>query len=110
MKPKCEESLSNFAFNCNLRHYTKAGTLTLPPDSELNAVMEEAAVKPVSVPIPEVRRCSCSFTPGTPWFSQLTPRLLSGTLRHSQALSGTLRHSQALSGTFRALQLLETKT
>ena len=24
MKPKCEESLSNFAFNLNLRHYTPA--------------------------------------------------------------------------------------
>ena len=24
MKPKCEESLSNFAFNCNLRHYNLA--------------------------------------------------------------------------------------
>ena len=23
MKPKCEESLSSFAFNCNLRHYNK---------------------------------------------------------------------------------------
>jgi len=24
LKPKCEESLSNFAFNLNLRHYTPA--------------------------------------------------------------------------------------
>jgi len=22
LKPKCEESLSSFAFNCNLRHYS----------------------------------------------------------------------------------------
>ena len=26
MKPKCEESLSNLAFNCNLRHYSEAIT------------------------------------------------------------------------------------
>jgi len=26
LKPKCEESLSNFAFDCDLRHYTEAYT------------------------------------------------------------------------------------
>jgi len=25
LKPNCEESLSNFAFKCNLRHYSKSG-------------------------------------------------------------------------------------
>jgi len=28
LKPKCDESLSNFAFNCNLRHYTVAWLLS----------------------------------------------------------------------------------
>ena len=37
----------------------------------------------------------CSLTPGTPWFSQLTPRLLSGTFRDFQRLK--LKHDELLS-------------
>ena len=37
----------------------------------------------------------CSFTPGTPWFSQLTPRLLSGTFRDFQRLK--LQYDELLS-------------
>ena len=37
MKPKCEESLSNLAFNCNLRHYTE--------DREEHAELHSAAMK-----------------------------------------------------------------
>ena len=37
----------------------------------------------------------CRLTPGTPWFSQSTPRLLSGTFRDFQLL--TLKHDNLLS-------------
>ena len=36
----------------------------------------------------------CTLTPGTPWFLQLTPRLLSGTFRDFRGLSGTFRDFQ----------------
>jgi len=50
----------NFAFNCNLRHYGVAF-------AEIVKSLEASSKFPVG------RR---SLTPGTPWVSQLTPRLL----------------------------------
>ena len=38
----------------------------------------------------------CRSTPGTPWFPQSTPRLLSGTFRNFHELSGTFRNFQLL--------------
>ena len=60
MKPKCQELLSNFAFNCNLRHCTKLSHVALGQEEVLQIV--NTLVGP------------CSLTLG---FAQLTLRLLS---------------------------------
>ena len=53
--PKYDESLSNFAFNCNLRHYVTAETeISHNIESRKNRVFIML----------EVGRCSCSLTPG----------------------------------------------
>jgi len=41
LKPKCEESVSEFAFNCNLRHYSK-GPLLLAYNAHKGTTMAGA--------------------------------------------------------------------
>jgi len=69
MTPKCEESLSSFAFNCNLRHYSEGGGNNLYGDELVTALkLFDAAAAPgapgdLSAYILMVGRCRCMHTP-----------------------------------------------
>ena len=77
MTPKCEESLSNFAFNCNLRHYSK--------DKFGNATRNAGALNRLAAEVVGPGACDCEAielgdgraVQVDPGFSQLTSCLLS---------------------------------
>ena len=66
MKPKCEESLSNLAFNCNLRPCNEARVLDLA-DRYLNSICTKRMLQAGAHDEAEktvVGRCRCRLIPG----------------------------------------------